>query len=38
MPPRPDGYRSERNPREGVGMYIGIGALVLIIILIIIFT
>ena len=38
MPTDPDGYRSERNPRRRRGHVIGIGALVLIIILIIIFT
>ena len=38
MPPRPAGYRPGHTPAEGERMYIGIGALVLIIILIIIFT
>jgi hypothetical protein len=38
MPPDPAGYRSDVTPGEGGGMYIGIGTLLLIIILIIIFT
>jgi hypothetical protein len=38
MPDTPGGYRWNGTPGEGDGMYIGIGALLLIIILIIIFT
>jgi len=38
MAPCPGGYGSDTTPREGEGMYIGIGALLLIIILVIIFT
>jgi hypothetical protein len=38
MAPRRAGYRLPTPPEEGEGMYIGIGTLLLIIILIIIFT
>jgi hypothetical protein len=38
MSPCSGGYASDTTPVEGEGMYIGIGALLLIIILIIIFT